>query len=99
MSETLTRLAEANSSPLDRAELAVGLRRAGVDVDLGDWDGLLDDEVRQRVGHLGLHADMAQNPSRQLGITSAVYCADAAMFERAADAGLFAMLMEVGNEV
>lgn len=99
MAETPINTTEPQSSPLDRIELAVCLQRAGLDLNFEDWDGLTDDAVRQTVAHLGTQAGVERDPVRQLGVASALFCGDPEMFERAADAGLFAKLMGVNDEV
>jgi hypothetical protein len=105
MPETLTRLAEPQNSALDRIKLAVQLRRAGVDVDIEDWDGMSDDHVRQVAQYTGLDPDivygkqMVLNAVEQGAVVLALHAGDRGMFERAAQAGVFGMLTEMDHEV
>lgn len=58
MSEIPTNNQEFVSEPkLDRREIAVELRKLGVDVDFEDWDGLDDNDVLGSIGTLALIHD------------------------------------------
>jgi hypothetical protein len=94
------------SEPLDRRELAVALREAGIDnghprqpIDFEDWDGLTDDEVRMRVSHLGnrsldlIYQPVVLHTEQQGRIVWALRAGDAGMVQRAHDMGVFKLLM------
>lgn len=58
MSEIPTSNQEFVSEPeLDRREIAVELRKLGIDVDFEDWDGMDDNDILGSIGMLALMHD------------------------------------------
>jgi hypothetical protein len=88
------------SEPLNRVRLAIGFRHAGACVDFEDWDGLSDDQVRQRAQYTSYGWISQQNgmvlydPDVQAQAVRGLQDGDSGMFVRAQEMGVFDLLIK-----